>query len=71
MIIIEGTIKQILQSEIRRHSKETERHRDLANKTGSKKQKQKAIKHSHKKHQTIRIAERLAFEFCEGCGRLK
>ena len=71
MIISEGIIKQILQSEIRRHQKEAERHKDLVKKTGSKKQKRKAIKHAHKKFQTILIAKRLGFDFCEKCGGIK
>ena len=71
MIINKEEVKRILQSEIKRHHKEIERHGQLAKQTGSKQQKRKLKKHFDKKFQTINIAKRLGFEFCECCGALK
>jgi len=64
-------IKQILESEIRRHKSEIKRHKDLYEKIISKKEKNKATKHFHKLFQTRLIAEKLGFEVCEYCGSLK
>ena len=64
-------IKQILQEEINYHNKEFGKHKELAQKTGSKNQKQKALKHYHKRFQTVKIARELGFNFCSCCGNLK
>ena len=65
-------LKQILQNEIKRHSREIERHLELSDsRGGSKKQKRKARKHCHKRDQVILIAEKMEFDFCECCGRLR
>jgi biotin synthase-like enzyme len=64
-------VKQILESEINRHTREIEEHKKLFKYTGSKKQKRKMEKHFHKRFQTINIAKQLGFKFCECCGGLK
>ena len=64
-------IKQILESEIRRHKLEIKRHKDLYEIRTSKKEKNKAIKHFHKLFQTRLIAEELGFEVCDCCGGLR
>ncbi len=64
-------IKNILEKEIKFHSREIGEHKRLAEIRISKTQKLKAIKHFHKKFQTIKIAKELGFEFCEKCGGLR
>ena len=71
MIMNKEEVKRILQSEIRRHYKEIERHGQLFKQTKSKQQKRKLKKHFDKKFQTINIAKELGFEYCEYCGALK
>jgi len=65
-------IKRILENEIERHTFEITKHKtmDLVG-CGSKKQREKITKHSHKKFQTIFLAKEMGFEVCECCGRLK
>ena len=70
-MINQSQIKQILESEIKRHKSETKRHKFLYEKTTSKKEKEKATKHFHKLFQTKLIAKELGLEFCEYCGSLK
>ncbi len=53
------------------HKRERAKHSHLAEENGSKKQKEKARKHFHKKYQTIKIANLLGFEVCEECGGLR
>ena len=64
-------IKEILENEHKFHKEEVTNHTELANKTASETQRKKAIKHMHKSYQTVNIAEKLGFTFCECCGRLK
>jgi len=63
-------IKKILEREINRHTDEITEHKNKYIKTNSKKQKEKMDKHFHKRFQTILIAKKLGFTFCEGCGGL-
>jgi len=64
-------LKNILEKEIKFHSEEIKEHKRLAELRISKKQKLKAIKHYHKRFQTIKIAKALGFKFCEWCGGLE
>ncbi len=64
-------LKLILQEEINHHNKEREKHLELWKQTKSKRQRRKALKHFHKKFQTIKIAQELGFEFCPMCGGLR
>ncbi|HDK42113.1 MAG TPA: hypothetical protein ENG87_01935 [Candidatus Pacearchaeota archaeon] len=64
-------IKQILQREINYHQKEIEKHKELAEQRDSKKEKAKALKHLHKRFQTIKIVNELDLDFCQCCGGIK
>ena len=64
-------IKQIFESEIKRHSEGIKEHKELGEKTGSKRQWDKMMKHIHKLFQTKLLAKELGFNFCECCGRIK
>jgi len=55
-------VRHILELEINRHNKEIKRHYEIWNKSKSKNQRKKVIKHESKKNQTIRIANNLRFE---------
>ena len=63
-------IKQIFEREIKRHSKEIDRHREMYEIRNSKQQLKKMQKHFHKRFQTILLAKNLGFTFCECCGTL-
>ena len=64
-----GNLKRIFEKEIQRHYEKSE----LYKKTQDifKSHKEKRIKHMHKKHQTIKLAENLGFGYCKCCGNLK
>lgn len=64
-------IKQILQQEIKFHNKEMEKHDGLYKKRKSKRQKEKFMKHLHKRYQTVNIAKKMGFEYCSCCGCLR
>ena len=64
------TIKKILEREIERHTDEITEHKNKYIKSNSKKQREKMDKHFHKRFQTILIAKKLGFTFCECCGTL-
>jgi len=64
-------VKRILEDEIERHNSEITKHKAMDYiRDGSKRQREKATKHFHKKFQTIKIAKSMGFEFCECCGNL-
>jgi hypothetical protein len=71
MKISKPELKQILESEIERHTKGIEEHKELAERTGSRRQREKMEKHFHKRFQTIYLAKLMGFVVCEGCGGLK
>lgn len=71
MIMDDSTLKTILEKEIDFHSKEAKEHSRLARIRNSKTQNKKCVKHMHKQHQTIKIAEKLGFIFCKCCGGLR
>lgn len=64
-------IKNIFEKEIKRHTEEIEKHKELAGMTHSKKQTIKVEKHFHKLFQTKLLAKQLGLEFCEYCGALR
>ena len=64
-------IKNILEKEIRRHTKEIKEHKRLFEMRNSKEQRRKITKHFHKLFQTKLLANQLGFKFCECCGALK
>lgn len=64
-------LKQILETEIKRHTEEIKKHKELFKLRGSKKEKFKIHKHFHKRFQTKNIAKQLGYEFYECCGRVK
>ena len=64
-------IRNILQNEIKYHSKEMTKHYELSVSRLSKKEARKVRKHFHKRFQTIKIANKLGFKLCECCGSLK
>jgi hypothetical protein len=71
MNISKPELKYILESEIERHNKGIEEHKELANLRDSKRQRVKMQKHFHKKFQTIYLAKLMGFQYCESCGGLK
>ena len=66
----EDTIKDILQREFTRHTQEMEQHERQFEENKSKKQKDKYVKHMHKRYQTGCIAKLMGFNICEHCGRI-
>jgi excinuclease UvrABC helicase subunit UvrB len=67
--IEENIIKDILQKEFERHTQEMTQHRKQFEENKSKKQKDKMIKHLHKRFEVGYIAKQLGFKVCE-CGRI-
>lgn len=65
------SVKQILQKEITFHNEEQEKHKRQKELNQSKRQKNKELKHLHKRFQTVKIAKALGFKFCECCGALR
>ena len=65
------TLKDTLEEEIRLHRLEQEKHYNLAKDRQSITEMKKHIKHKHKLFQTIKIAKKLDFVFCECCGGLR
>ena len=63
-------LKQIFEREIKRHTNEIAEHKKNYELRGSKQQKEKMIKHFHKRFQTVLLAKQLGFEFCGCCGTL-
>lgn len=64
-------LKKILEREIEFHTEELNEHIKLADLRKSKTQRRKAVKHFHKRFQTIKIAKALGFTLCEHCWSLK
>ena len=64
-----GNLKRIFQKEIERHYLKSELYKKTQDKFKS--HKAKRIKHMHKKHQTIKLAEELGLEYCKCCGGLR
>ena len=62
-------LKRTLEKEINHHCKKETLYMETEQKFKS--HNAKRIKHMHKRHKTIAIAEKLGFKFCECCGGLR
>ncbi len=62
-------LKNILEKEIKKHYSKEMLYKKSEEKYKS--HKLKRLKHMHKRHKTIDIAEKLGFTSCECCGGIK
>lgn len=62
-------IKNMLEKEIKKHYSKEMLYKKTEDKFKS--HMSKRLKHMHKRHKTINIAEKLGFIFCECCGGLR
>ena len=64
-------IINILKEDLKYNAKEVIKHKEAFEQTGSKRQRDKKMKHFHRKYYIVGLLRKLGCEICSECGGVK